>query len=178
MRRSGFYLLLVCLIFLQPSLIGQTKPDMGFYAFSIIDINGKPLEMKSFKGKYVLCVNVASECGNTPQYKQLQDMYVHYKDKLVIIGFPCNQFGAQEPGANKEIKSFCEKNYGVTFPLTTKIDVKGPNQHPIYQWLTSQKINGKTVNPVEWNFHKYLIDPTGILIGDYKDKLDPASEEI
>ena len=178
MKGTLLFISLFCILFSQVHLVAQTKSDMGFHSFSILDIDGKSLEMKDFKGKYVLCVNVASECGNTPQYKQLEEMYQHYKDKLVVIGFPCNQFGGQEPGTNAEIKTFCEKHFRVSFPLTAKIDVKGDAQHPIYSWLTSQTINGKPVSPVEWNFHKYLIDPNGKLIGDFKADMDPATEEL
>lgn len=178
MIRYIYFLVLISMFIFSGSMMGQNSKEMSFYDFTIESIDGKPLDFSSFKGKYVMCVNVASECGNTPQYSQLQEMSDLYKDNLVIVGFPCNQFGGQEPGDNMAIKSFCQKNYGVTFPLTNKIDVKGTNQHPIYSWLTSQKINDKPVNPVKWNFHKYLIDPKGRLIGDFKDDMDPASEEI
>lgn len=150
----------------------------SFYDFTIEDIDGGQLNMADYKGKYVLCVNVASKCGYTPQYEDLQALSEQYQDKLVVIGFPCNQFLRQEPGENEEIKSFCQKNYGVSFPLTTKIDVKGSDQHPIYQWLTNQEVDGTSSHTVKWNFHKFLVNPEGKLIGVYPSKVNPLSEDI
>ncbi|MCB9284162.1 MAG: glutathione peroxidase [Lewinellaceae bacterium] len=152
--------------------------DTTFYDLSIEGIEGGTIQMSDYQGKYVLCVNVASKCGYTPQYKDLQALYEKYQDKLVIIGFPCNQFLNQEPGSAEDIVSFCEKNYGVTFPLTTKIDVKGSDQHPVYQWLTTQPLNGVTEHTVKWNFHKFLVSPEGQLIGSFPSKVTPMSEEI
>ncbi|MBK7408172.1 MAG: glutathione peroxidase [Saprospirales bacterium] len=149
-----------------------------FYDLSVGGIEGGTLQMSDFRGKYVLCVNVASKCGYTPQYKDLQALYDQYQDKLVIIGFPCNQFLGQEPGTKEEIVAFCERNYGVTFPLSEKIDVKGANQHPIYQWLTSQDLDGNADHVVKWNFHKFLVSPEGQLIGSFPSKVVPLSEEI
>ncbi len=134
--------------------------------------------MKDFEGKYVLCVNVASKCGYTPQYADLEKLYEQYKDKLVIVGFPCNQFLGQEPGSNEEIVEFCQKNYGVTFPLTTKIDVKGNDQHPIYAWLTTKAQNGAGEDKVGWNFHKFLISPKGEWMGSFPSKVNPMGAEI
>ena len=152
--------------------------DTSFYDLSIEGIEDGTIRMSDYQGKYVLCVNVASKCGYTPQYKDLQALYEQYQDKLVIIGFPCNQFLNQEPGSAEDIVSFCEKNYGVTFPLTTKIDVKGAGQHPVYQWLTTQELNGETEHTVKWNFHKFLVSPEGKLIGSFPSKVNPMSEEI
>jgi glutathione peroxidase len=149
-----------------------------FYDLSIEGIDGSAIQMTDFRGKYVLCVNVASKCGYTPQYKDLQALYEQHQDKLVIIGFPCNQFLNQEPGSEEEIAAFCEKNYGVTFPLTEKVDVKGADQHPVYQWLTSQELNGETDHKVKWNFHKFLVSPDGQLVGSFPSKVNPLSEEI
>ena len=121
----------------------------------ILKLNSKEkLCLKDFKGKKILLVNVASECGFTKQYADLEKLYTTYKDKLVIIGFPCNQFGGQEPGTEEEIATFCSSKFAVTFPLTTKIDVKGDNQHPIYKWLTSKALNGVNDYSVNWNFNK------------------------
>lgn len=149
-----------------------------FYSFKIAGLEGGEVNMADYKGKYVLCVNVASKCGYTPQYKDLQALYEKYQDKLVVIGFPCNQFLGQEPGTNEEIAEFCEKNYGVTFPLTTKIDVKGKNQAPIYSWLTKKELNGVGSDDVAWNFHKFLISPEGKWMAAFSSRVEPMSSEI
>jgi len=150
-----------------------------FYSFSIKSLDGnKTINFKAFKGKKVLCVNVASECGYTPQYKDLQQLHEQYKDKLVVIGFPCNQFGGQEPGDAAQIESFCKKNYGVTFLLTEKIDVKGTNQHAIYQWLTKQELNGKNSATVKWNFNKFLIDENGNWLNYFPSSVNPLDTEL
>lgn len=149
-----------------------------FHELSVEGIDGGTIAMKDFKGKYVLCVNVASKCGYTPQYKDLQQLYETHRDKLVIIGFPCNQFMGQEPGSNEDIAAFCERNYGVTFPLSTKIDVKGRDQHPVYQWLCHQPLNGETEHEVKWNFHKFLVSPEGQLIGSFGSRTKPMDAEI
>jgi glutathione peroxidase len=133
----------------------------SFYDLSYTDINGKTVSMADYKGKYVLCVNVASKCGHTPQYSKLEALYEKHKGNLVIIGFPCNQFLGQEPGSENEIQEFCTKNYGVTFPLASKVDVKGNNQHPVYTWLMNKESNGVSDDKVEWNFHKVLVSPEG-----------------
>ena len=149
----------------------------SFYDLSYTDINGKTLSMADYKGKYVLCVNVASKCGKTPQYSELEALYDKHKDKLVIIGFPCNQFLGQEPGSEKEIQEFCTKNYGVTFPLASKIDVKGNNQHPVYTWLMNKDSNGVSDDKVEWNFHKVLVSPEGQWLKAFSYGTDPMDIE-
>lgn len=161
---------------IKQELESQTTTD--FYQLSYSSIDGKTISMSDYKGKFVLIVNVASKCGNTPQYEALQKLYEKHKDKLVIIGFPCNQFLGQEPGSEKEIAEFCTKNYGVTFPLASKIDVKGKDQHPIYTWLTSKSLNGVQDDKVEWNFHKYLISPEGKWLNSYAASMDPGNGEI
>ena len=148
------------------------------YDIKINSLNGKPLQLSNFKDKYILLVNVASKCGFTPQYKGLQELSDTYKDKLVVIGVPCNQFGKQEPGSAEDIESFCEINYGVTFPISEKIDVKGSNQHPLYTWLTQKQLNGKSNSKVKWNFQKYLIDPQGEFIDYYFSITSPTSSKI
>jgi glutathione peroxidase len=155
----------------------QSTPK-SFYDLSYTDINGKTVSMSEFRGKYVLCVNVASKCGNTPQYAALEKLYEKHKDKLVIIGFPCNQFLGQEPGSEKEIAEFCTKNYGVTFPLASKIDVKGKDQHPVYAWLTMKDINGVSDDKIEWNFHKVLISPDGKWLKAFAASMDPGNGQI
>lgn len=150
-----------------------------FYDLSIKSLDGKQtINFSQFKGKKVLCVNTASECGYTPQYEGLQKLQEKFKDKLVVIGFPCNQFGGQEPGNNEEIATFCKKNYGVTFTLTEKIDVKGKNQHPVYQWLCQKTNNGVGDYEVKWNFNKFLINEKGELVNYFPSSVKPQSAEL
>ena len=139
----------------------------SIHPIKINSLQGLPINFSDYKGKKILFVNVASKCGFTPQYKELQKLYDEYQDKLIVIGVPCNQFGKQEPGSHEEIQQFCELNYGVSFPITEKIDVKGPNQHPLYYWLTKRLENGKKNSTVKWNFQKYLVDENGELIDYY-----------
>lgn len=135
------------------------------YDFKVTDIKGESFDLATLKGKKVMIVNTASECGLTPQYKQLQSLYDKYKNQnFVIIGFPANNFGSQEPGSNDEISTFCSANYGVTFPMMSKISVKGSDKHPLYQYLTQKSLNGLEDNEVKWNFQKYLISPEGMLV--------------
>lgn len=150
----------------------------SIYDFTVTGLDGKPINFPDFKGKKILVVNTASECGFTPQYKGLEELYEKYKDKLVIIGFPANNFGHQEPGTNQEIADFCKKNYSVTFPMAAKISVKGDDMHPLYQWLTRKELNGFSDSEVRWNFQKYLIDESGKLIAVFKSGVKPMSEEI
>jgi glutathione peroxidase len=147
------------------------------YQFTLTAIDGKPMPLVQYKGKKILFVNTASECGNTPQYDQLEDMSIEFKDKLVIIGLPCNDFGGQEPGTEADIVRFCQKNYGVTFPLTQKVGIKN-NTHPLYQYLTKKELNGYADSEVEWNFQKYLVDENGLLIAVFPHHISPADEEI
>lgn len=153
------------------------KP-VSFYSLSIESIDGQTIDFSQFKGKKVICVNVASKCGHTPQYSELEKLYQKYKDKLVIIAFPCNQFLFQEPGSNKDIQEFCTKNYGITFLLTSKIDVKGSGQHPVYQWLTSKAQNEKMDSEVKWNFQKYLINENGEWVTFFDSKIQPMDPSI
>ncbi|REE79861.1 glutathione peroxidase [Lutibacter oceani] len=150
----------------------------SLYDISINSITGEPINLKNFKGKKILFVNTASECGFTGQYEDLEKLYKTYKDKLVVIGVPCNQFGGQEPGTLSEIKTFCEVNYGVTFLMTEKVDVKGENQHPLYAWLTNKDLNGVKSSSVKWNFQKYLIDENGNYIDFYYSITKPMSSKI
>jgi len=146
--------------------------------FELQTLQGSKIDWSKFEGKYLLFVNVASDCGFTPQYKSLQKLYDTYNDKLEIIGLPCNQFGAQEPGSADEIASFCELNFGVSFTLTEKISVRGVNQHPLYKWLTDATENGIKSSSVKWNFQKYLVDPDRKLIDYYYSTTDPLSKKI
>jgi len=156
----------------------ETTSSESIYDIKLKALNGDIITLSDYKGKYILFVNVASECGFTGQYDDLQKLYDQHKDKLMIIGTPCNQFGGQEPGTAIEIQSFCKKNYGVTFLLTEKLDVKGDNQHPLYRWLTNKSKNGISNSTVKWNFQKYLIDKNGELIDYYYSITNPLSNKI
>ena len=149
------------------------------YDFKVTDIVGKEFNMAQLKGKKVMIVNTASECGFTPQYKDLQELYSKYKDKnFVIIGFPANNFAGQEPGSNTEIKKFCTLNYGVTFPMMSKISVKGDSMAPIYKWLQHKTENGVEDGKVTWNFHKFLIDENGHWVRSIGSATKPTNDEI
>ncbi|APQ18613.1 glutathione peroxidase [Maribacter hydrothermalis] len=150
----------------------------SIYDIAIKSLTGQPISLNDFKGKKILFVNVASECGFTNQYKELQKLSDMYADKLVVIGVPCNQFGKQEPGSSSQIQEFCELNFGITFLLTEKIAVKGSKQHPLYQWLTTKELNGKKNSSVKWNFQKYLVDEQGNLIDYYYSITKPISSKI
>lgn len=151
----------------------------NIYQFKVADINGNPFDFANLKGKKILIVNTASECGLTPQYKDLQAIYNKYQDKnFVIVGFPANNFGAQEPGNNTEIATFCERNYGVSFPMMAKISVKGEDMDPVYQFLTQKSKNGLQDSQVEWNFQKYLIDEQGHLVKVISPRTLPTDSEI
>jgi len=150
----------------------------SIYDFKVKALDGSTIDFSKYKGKKILIVNTASQCGNTPQYADLEAMYKKYDGKLVIVGFPANDFGAQEPGSDKEISSFCTKNYGVTFPMASKITVKGDNMAPIYQWLTRKKYNNLQDSEVKWNFQKYLIDEKGHLVAVFKPGMKPTEPEI
>ena len=151
---------------------------MSIYDIEINSLNNTPIRLSDFKGKHILFVNVASKCGFTPQYKELEELHNTYKDNLIVIGVPCNQFGKQEPGNSKEIQEFCQVNYGVSFLITEKIDVKGTEQHPLYEWLTKRKLNNKKSSSVKWNFQKYLISKDGKLIDYYFSITKPLSSKI
>ena len=155
------------IIFSITMIYGQKS----FYDFIVKDIDGNDFDFSQLKGKKVLIVNTASKCGNTPQYSELEDFYQKNKDsKFIIIAFPANNFGHQEPGNNEEIKSFCQKNFGVSFPLMSKISVKGDDMHLLYKWLTSKELNGVQDSEITWNFQKYLINEEGQLIQVLKPK--------
>lgn len=162
----------------DPSTIQATGTSI--YDIKILSLDGKDtIDFSRFKGKYVVVVNTASECGYTPQYKDLQDFHSKYKDSgVVVIGCPCNQFGGQEPGTPAEIGAFCQKNYGVTFTLTEKIDVKGDKQHPLYQWLTKKSLNGSGDFDVKWNFNKFVISPEGKLLYYFGSSTKPGDSEF
>jgi glutathione peroxidase len=157
----------------------MTNTSTSFYDLSVLALNETDtLKMADFKGKKVLLVNVASKCGYTPQYTDLQKLHEQYGDKVQIIGLPCNQFLGQEPGGKEDIAQFCSVNYGVTFPLSSKIKVKGGDQDPIYQWLTKKELNGVDDYKVGWNFNKFLIDENGKLIGHYESSVKPLDPDL
>ncbi|MFN0031690.1 MAG: glutathione peroxidase [Flavobacteriales bacterium] len=162
----------------QARALRVAATPQNFYDLSYTAIDGSTVAMSTHRGKYVLCVNVASECGYTEQYADLEKLYEQYKDKLVIIGFPCNQFGGQEPGDEATVESFCKKNYGVTFPLSSKIDVKGSGQHAVYTWLTSKGANGVSDASISWNFNKILVGKNGEWLAHYGSKVLPLGAEI
>ena len=163
---------------LEKDMNTTTDTNRTIHQFKVASLDGGMIDFASFKGKKILVVNTASECGYTPQYKDLQALYEKYKDKLVIVGFPANNFGGQEPGSNTEIKSFCQKNYGVSFPMAAKISVKGDDTAPIYKWLTSKEENGVLDATIKWNFNKFLLDEKGKIIAYFPSKVAPMSEEI
>ena len=159
-------------------MITNTKAKESIYDIIIYDISGDKIDLNDFRGKYILFVNVASECGFTSQYSDLQELYGIYNKDLMIIASPCNQFGGQEPNNGDEIKTFCEENFGVTFVITEKIDVKGNNQHLLYRWLTDVKYNGEFSSTVRWNFQKYIVDRDGSLIHYFYSTTNPLSSKI
>lgn len=150
----------------------------SIYDFQVSGLLGDTINFAHYKGKKILIVNTASKCGYTPQYAALEKLYEAHKDKLVIIGFPANNFGAQEPGTNAEIGAFCQRNYGVTFPMAAKISVKGDDMAPIYHWLTEKSANQLQDSEVEWNFQKYLIDEQGKLVAVFPSAVKPDSREM
>jgi len=150
----------------------------SIHSFKVKSIDGGTIDFAKFKGKKILVVNTASKCGYTPQYEALQKVADQYKDKLVIVGFPANNFGGQEPGSDGEIVEFCKKNYGVTFPLASKVSVKGDDTAPIYKWLTSKTENGVLDATISWNFNKFLLDENGKMIAYFPSKVTPDSDEI
>lgn len=162
-------------LFAPKELDAQTK---SIYDFKVTSLDGGTIDFAKYKGKKILIVNTASKCGYTPQYEGLEKLYEQHKDNLVIIGFPANNFLYQEPGNDQDIKSFCQKNYGVSFPMASKIDVKGKKMHPLYVWLTQKKYNNYSDNSVKWNFQKYLIDEKGNLIDVFAPGVEPLSTEI
>ncbi|WP_312390201.1 glutathione peroxidase [Chryseobacterium sp.] len=166
----------------QKSEVSKAKTNelMGksIYDFKVESLDGKEINFADFKGKKILIVNTASECGFTPQYADLEKVSEEYKDKVVVVGFPANNFGGQEPGTNTEIGAFCQKNYGVTFPLAAKVSVKGDDTAPIFKYLTEKDLNGVKNTTILWNFTKFLVDENGKLIDSFVSTTKPTSEAI
>ena len=166
-----FSFLIFCLSF-------SIQTPSTVYDFTLTGTDGKEINLNAFNGKKILFVNVASKCGFTSQYEGLQKLYEQNRENLVIIGLPCNQFMHQEPGTSEEIQAFCTKNYGVTFPITEKVNVKGDEIHSLYSWLTRKELNGVKDSKVKWNFQKYLIDEEGKLVQVFGSKVKPLSQDI
>ena len=163
-------------LLLTALLLFSTTNTIHSFEFKTID--GKSMSFSAFKGKKILIVNTASKCGYTPQYEDLEALYKQYSSKLVIVGFPANNFGGQEPGTNKEISAFCEKNYGVTFQLFEKVSVEGDDACDLYKWLFTKELNGWNSQQPKWNFNKYLIDENGQLVKYFASSVKPMSTEI
>ena len=179
-KNNIFYILITNIILYVSIIFCNPKLDelSSFYDYAANDINGKLISMNSFKGKSILIVNVASRCGYTSQYQGLQELYETYKDSLVVLGFPSNDFLWQEPGSNSDIKLFCQRTYGVNFPMFEKIHVKGKKKHPIYEWLSESKMNGWNNEAPDWNFNKYLLSKKGELIKVFKADVKPQDTLI
>ena len=176
MKKIGIILLLMAL---AVSINTKAQSNMNtIHQFKTVSLDGEEIDFSDFKGKKILIVNTASECGYTPQYAGLQDLYEEYGSRLVIVGFPANNFGGQEPGTNKEIGAFCEKNFGVSFPMAAKVSVKGEDIDPIFQWLTQKDKNQVMDSEIKWNFTKFLLDEEGRLVAKYDSSVEPMSEEI
>lgn len=170
---------IITLLLLAMACSSHAQSVKPIYQFTVTDLYGKTFDFASLKGKKVMIVNTASKCGLTPQYKLLEALYEKYKDRnFVIVGFPANNFAQQEPGSNSEIAEFCQQNYGVSFPMMSKISVKGDDQHPIYKYLTTKAENGLQDSEVKWNFQKYLIDENGYLVKVIPPRTLPDSPEI
>jgi len=170
-----YFLTLVTVVMLS----AFTMPaNNSIHSFKVKSIDGGMIDFSKYKGKKILVVNVASQCGYTRQYEGLQKLYDAHKDKLVIVGFPANNFGSQEPGSDGEIAQFCKARFGVTFPMASKISVKGDDTAPIYKWLTSKAQNGVLDATIGWNFNKFLLDENGKMIAYFPSKIEPNSEEI
>jgi glutathione peroxidase len=162
---------------------GNVKENAGLksssiHRFKVTALDGSTINFADFKGKKIMVVNTASKCGLTPQYEGLESLYKKYGDRLIIVGFPSNDFLFQEPGTNADIAAFCQRNYGVSFPMAAKVEVKGKNQAPVYQWLTNKNLNGVESSAITWNFQKYLIDERGKLVQHFSPKTDPEDPEI
>ncbi|MBL6963835.1 MAG: glutathione peroxidase [Bacteroidetes bacterium] len=167
------------LILISMTTLLNAQNASSFYLLKASTINHEDFDFSTLKGKKVLIVNTASKCGFTPQYKELQELYEKYgKDDFVILGFPSNDFASQEPGNEEQIKAFCQRNYGVTFPMMSKISVKGSDKHEVYTWLTDKDRNGKMDSKVNWNFQKYLVDEKGQLVEVYPSNVKPLDDRI
>jgi glutathione peroxidase len=168
---------LILALFFTMNLSAQNTTNMNIYDFSVSALEGGTIDFNDYKGKKMLIVNTASKCGYTVQYKQLEELQKEMGDKMVVVGFPANNFGGQEPGSNEEIATFCEKNYGVSFPMAAKVSVKGADQHELFKWLTAAE-NEDFTGDIKWNFEKFLIDEDGNLVHRYRSGASPLDEAI
>lgn len=159
-------------------LSGLILLSMTIYDFKVPSLSGETIDFSQFKGKKILIVNTASECGYTPQYAGLEELYEKYRNTLVIVGFPANNFGGQEPGSNSDIQTFCQKNYGVQFPMSEKVSVKGKDIHPLFKYLVAEAKKKGINDPIQWNFTKFLINEKGELISVFNSKTEPMSDDI
>ena len=159
-------------------LLSTLLSASSIYDFKVAGLEGDSIDFSQYKGKKIMIVNTASKCGNTPQYAELEQLYKKYKDKLVIVGFPANNFGGQEPGTNEEIKEFCSRNYGVSFPMAAKVSVKGDDIDPLFQYLVNEAKKLGVDEPIRWNFTKFLIDENGKLVTVFSSKTKPMSEDV
>ncbi len=179
MKKNNYYIINILIIFVQllnVNTIGYAMENKTIYEFKIQSISGEELNLKQYRGKAILLVNVASRCGFTKQYKDLQKLWDKYNKKgLVVLGVPSNQFGSQEPGSNEDIKKFCKVNFNISFPMSLKYDVKGENAHSIYKW--AKESYGKKAIP-KWNFHKILIDKNGVVVDTFASFTNPMSKKI
>ncbi len=150
----------------------------SIHRFSVNGLDGKAIDFSSFKGKKILVVNTASECGYTPQYQQLEELHEQFSDRLTVVGFPCNDFGGQEPGEAGEIAAVCQRNYSVSFPMAEKVAILGPSPAPVYRWLTRKEENGAFDSTVSWNFQKYLLDEDGRLVSMFAPSVSPLDEGL
>lgn len=172
-------LILITLMITSLNALSQKAADTTIYQFKVASLEGEDFDFSTLEGKKIMIVNTASKCGLTPQFKKLQALYEKYgKEDFVIVGFPANNFLFQEPGTDEEIAVFCEKNYGVTFPMMSKISVKGKNMHPVYQFLTDESKNGVISSSVSWNFQKYLINPDGRLAKVISPRTQPDDPTV
>jgi glutathione peroxidase len=159
-------------------LLSTLLSASSIYDFKVAGLEGDSIDFSQYKGKKIMIVNTASKCGNTPQYAELEQLYKKYKDKLVIVGFPANNFGGQEPGSNEEIKEFCSRNYGVSFPMAAKVSVKGDDIDPLFQYLVNEAKKLGVEEPIRWNFTKFLIDENGKLVTVFSSRTKPMSEDV
>lgn len=176
MKSLKYLLSILLTIFGITSSFAQIPKSI--HSFKVESLDGKTIDFSKFKGKKILIVNTASECGFTPQYEDLEKLYEMYKNKLVVVGFPANNFGGQEPGTNEEIGTFCKKNYGVTFPMAAKVSVKGSDKAPIFKFLTDKNLNGVKNTTILWNFTKFLLNEKGELIDTFISTTKPTSDSI
>jgi len=169
----------VALLFLFSTVFAATTTPKGVYDFTLDSIDGSPVSLSSYKGKVLMLVNVASKCGYTPQYTALESTYEKYRDRgLVIVGIPANNFGGQEPGTNQEIKTFCTRNFKVSFPMMSKVSVKGDDTTPLYKYLTDKSANPKTGGEIKWNFTKFLVDRNGNIVARFEPEVTPDSAQV